>query len=290
MSATVAEAAVARRRPRPLARLRARVGTAGAIATGFLALLALVALLAPLIAPHDPLEQNLTATFADPSGAHLLGTDALGRDVLSRLMWGTRTSLLGPVLVIGLAVAVGTPLAIASAWHGGKVDLVVGRFLDVLFAFPGILLAVLAVALFGPGLVACSLALGIAYMPWLARVTRGAALRERGKPYIAAGEVQGLSGLVLCARHILPNITPLIVAQATVSFGYAFVDLAALSFLGFGVQPPATDWGQLVNSQDAILQGHPEQALYAGGLIVGCVIAVTILGNRLSEDDARPGR
>jgi len=278
----IAPPAAARRAP--LKALHARVGTSGMVAAGFLAFIVLVALLAPVVAPHDPEAQSLSIPFAGPSSDHLLGTDQIGRDLLSRLIWGARSSLLGPLVVVTIAVVVGVPLAITSAWRGGRVDALIGRLLDVMFAFPGVLLAILVVALFGPGLSACAVALGIAYIPWLARVARSAALRERAKPYIAAVEVQGVSGPAICARHLVPNIAHVIVAQATVSFGYALVDLAALSFLGLGVQPPQADWGVMVNSEDSILRGQPDQALYAGLLIVLCVTAITFLGNRITDE------
>lgn len=268
---------------------RSRLGWSGTVAIGFLVALTLIAVLAPLIAPYSPQQMDLASVFAEPSAQHLLGTDDLGRDIFSRLVWGARASLFGPFVVIGLALLLGTPLAIASAWCGGLVDVGIGRFFDIIFAFPGILLAVLTVALFGSGLLPCAVALSIAYMPWLARLTRSAALREGSKAYISAGRVQGFSGLSMCARHIAPNIAPIIIAQATVSFAYAFIDLAALSFLGFGVQPPAADWGLMVNSQSAILLGHPEQAIYAGTLIVLCVMAVTIIGQKLAEDPRQRG-
>jgi peptide/nickel transport system permease protein len=156
--------------------------------------------------------------------------------------------------------------------------------LDILFAFPGILLAVLAAAVFGAGLTAAAVALAIAYMPYVARVLRGAALRERGQPYAAALEVQGVSGTSICLRHIVPNMLPLIVAQATILFGWAMVDLAAISFLGLGVQPPAPNWGVMISeNQPGILQGYPLPALSAGVCIVGVVIAFNILGERLFE-------
>jgi peptide/nickel transport system permease protein len=162
----------------------------------------------------------------------------------------------------------------------------VSRILDVTFAFPGVLLAILAVALFGAGLPAAIIALTIAHMPYIARVVRGAALRERGLPYVEALRVQGFSAFRICARHLLPNLASLIVAQATVSFGYVVVDLAAVSFLGLGVQPPAADWGVMVaGGEPSILQGYPEQSLYAGIMIVITVCAFTILGERLADRD-----
>src|SRR5262249_50976781 len=152
---------------------------------------------------------------------------------------------------------------------GGTVDGCIGWGLDILFAFPGILLAVLAAAVFGAGLPAAAISLAIAYMPYVARVLRGAALKERSQPYVAALEVQGASATTICLRHIVPNIMPLIVAQATILFGYAMVDLAAVSFLGLGVQPPAANWGVMISeNQIGIQQGTPLPALAAGARLL----------------------
>jgi peptide/nickel transport system permease protein len=277
------------RRGRPtslLARARDRVGIGGLVAAVFIVLLALVAILAPVIAPYQPNAQDLLNTSAGPSSAHLLGTDNLGRDLLSRLIWGARPSLLGPLIVIGIATLIAVPVAVISGWMGGKVDLVISRALDLIFAFPGILLAVLVVALWGSGLIPCSIALSIAYMPWIARVCRSGILKERVKPYIAAAEVQGLSGFVICTRHLIPNVAPIIWSQATISFGYALVDLAALSFLGLNIQPPESDWGVMTNNEIALLGGHLAELLIPCAMIVLCVTAVTYFGNRLSSDES----
>ena len=271
-----------------LASMHERVGTGGILAGAFFILVALAAILAPLVAPYGPNHEDLLNIAAGPSASHLLGTDELGRDLLSRLIWGARTSLLGPLIVIGAATAVAIPLAAVSAWMGGPVDLVISRVLDLLFAFPGLLLAILVVALYGEGLVPCSIALAIAYMPWIARVARAGLVRERSKPYIAALEVQGVSGFSICVRHLIPNISSIVWSQVTISFGYALVDLAALSFLGLNIQPPTADWGVMVNNETALLDGHPLEVLYPCLMIVLAVTAVTYLGNRLaSEEDRR---
>ena len=167
--------------------------------------------------------------------------------MLSRLLAGAQSSMLGPLAVVVGALVIGTALAVIAAWRRGAVDAFIGSGLDILFAFPGILLAVLAAAVFGAGLWAAVISLAIAYMPYVARVLRGAALKERSQPYVAALEVQGASATTICLRHIVPNIMPLIVAQATILFGYAMVDLAAVSFLGLGVQPPAPNWGVMIS-------------------------------------------
>ncbi|HEU0195493.1 MAG TPA: ABC transporter permease [Gaiellales bacterium] len=269
---------------RPFTGRLSRIGPVGIASAVIILALSLMAIFAPLIAPHDPNSIDLLHPFAPPSAQHLLGTDDTGRDLLSRLIWGSRTSLVGPLVVVILEVVLGVPLALLAAWRGGWVDGVVSRILDVLFAFPGILLAILVIALFGAGLKSAVVALAIAHMPYLARVTRGAAIRERRLGYVQALEVQGFSAFRISARHLTPNLIPLIVAQATVSFGYVMIDLAGLSFLGLGVQPPTADWGVMVSAgEQNILAGHPAESLYAGALIVITVCAFTLLGERLAD-------
>ena len=259
-------------------------GVAGMISAGVIALATVVAVIGGLIAPFSPTAPNLALAFVGPSGGHLLGFDYEGRDVLSRLLAGAQSSMLGPLAVVGGALVIGTLLAVMAAWRRGLVDAFIGSGLDILFAFPGILLAVLAAAVFGAGLWAAAISLAIAYMPYVARVLRGAALKERSQPYVAALEVQGASATTICLRHIVPNIMPLIVAQATILFGYAMVDLAAVSFLGLGVQPPAPNWGVMISeNQVGIPQGYPLPALAAGACIVAVVIAFNVLGERLFE-------
>ncbi len=243
----------------------------------------LMAVFGPLLAPHDPNTASLADAFVGPGPGHLLGFDGQGRDLLSRLLTGARTSMAGPSLVVAGSVAAGTTLAIAAAWAGGWIDSVISAGLDILFAFPAIVLAILAAATFGTGLLAPALALAIAYTPYIARVLRGAALRERAREYVAACEVQGLSAVAICARHLVPNLLALIVAQATLMFGYAMVDFAAISYLGLGIQPPAADWGVMVASgQLGVLQGYPAESLAAGLCIVVVVVAVNLLGERLA--------
>jgi peptide/nickel transport system permease protein len=260
------------------------IGPAGIASAVVITIATVIALIGPLIAPYSPTSGSLSLNFIGPSGGHLLGYDFEGRDVLSRLLAGARSSMLGPLAVVIGALVLGAVLAVIAAWRRGAVDAVISSAVDILFAFPGILLAVLAAAVFGAGLTAAAIALAIAYMPYVARVLRGAALKERSQPYIAALEVQGASATTICLRHILPNIAPLIVAQATTMFGYAMVDLAAVSFLGLGVQPPAADWGVMISeNQVGIPEGYPLPALAAGACVVAVVIAFNVLGERLFE-------
>jgi peptide/nickel transport system permease protein len=271
------------RSARAVGLLRA-TGPAGIASAIVIAIATFVALFGPLLAPYPPNLPDLSLAWVGPTGGHLLGFDFQGRDVLSRLLAGAQTAILGPLAVVIVSMTAGTLIAVTAAWRRGVTDSVISSGIDILFAFPGILFAVLAAAVFGAGLAAASIALSIAYMPYVARVLRGAALKERSQPYVAALEVQGASAPSICLRHLVPNIAPLIVAQATILFGYAMVDLAAISFLGLGVQPPNPNWGVMISeNQFGILQGYPLPALAAGVCIVTVVIAVNVLGERLFD-------
>jgi peptide/nickel transport system permease protein len=248
-----------------------------------LAGIALCCALAPLTAPYDPNGVNLAVVYAPPSGAHLLGTDAIGRDLLSRLIYGGRTTLLVPLLVTLGAGVTGTALAMTSAWFGGWVDYAIARGFDVLFSFPGILLAILATAVMGPGLPTMTVALVIAYTPYVGRIVRSVAIRQRNLPYISAASLQGGSSVGIWIRHLLPNVAPIVYAQLTLTYAYSLLDAAALSFLGLGIQPPTPDWGVMVSDgETGLTGGHPQESLYAGALIVIVVVAVTVIGNHLA--------
>jgi peptide/nickel transport system permease protein len=245
-------------------------------------LLVALAVFAPLLATHSPNTVDMASASQNPSSAHWLGTDALGRDIYSRLLYGARISLLGPALIILGATVGGVAVALMCAWHGGWLDRVISRVNDILFAFPGLLLAVLAVAVFGTGLTAPVVALAIAYLPYMMRIVRGVAQRERRLPYVAALEASGMSAWRINVRHLLPNLTPFIIAQATAALGSALMDLAAVSFLGLGVQPPTADWGLMVSDgESSLLAGAPGESLMAGGLIVVTVVVFNLLGDTL---------
>ncbi|MEW2403909.1 ABC transporter permease [Streptomyces sp. NPDC046862] len=270
---------------------RSRVDAVSAVLAALLVLLALAAVLAPLIAPYDPAATDILAAGSGPSPAHWLGADDLGRDILSRLLYGARLSLLGPTLIIAAATVLGTALGVASAWLGGWFDAVTSRVLDFFFAFPGLLLSVLAVAMIGSGFLAPVTALAVAYTPYIARVTRTIAVRERTLPYIEALRTHGLGGWAICLRHLTPAVWPVIRAQAAIAFGSALVDLAAVSYLGLGVQPPSAEWGLMVSQgQSALLGGAPWQSLSAGLLIIVVVLAVNTIGERASDSDTAGGR
>lgn len=288
MSATLTTPVASRSRGR---RLGSKLGLWGTIAAVVVVLAAVIAVIGPWITPYDPTFAELSNAWIGPGGGHLLGYDVQGRDVLSRLLAGARPSMLGALMIVLICMAVGSALALVSAWRRGFTDTAVSSGMDILFAFPAILLAALTAAVFGPSLWAAVLSLAVAYTPYVARVLRGAMLRERNQQYIAALEVQGSTGVSICLRHLLPNVLPLIVAQATILFGYAVLDLAVVSYLGLGVQPPNPDWGVMISeNQSGILQSYPLPAFSAGACIVAVVVAMNLLGERLLERSGAASR
>ncbi|MCX5010868.1 ABC transporter permease [Streptomyces sp. NBC_00555] len=273
---------------RPAAAARKRPRTQGSwlhrASLGFAALVVLVALAAPWLAPHDPNAVDFGASLANPSSELLLGGDIGGRDTLSRLIAGARVSLLGPLCVVALSTLLGVVIGVAAAWRGGALDALLSRTSELLLAFPGLLLAMLLVSLYGRGLIAPVIALSLAYTPFVSRLARSLALAEAGKPYLAAYRVQGFSGAWICVRRLVPNIAPVVLAQSTVNFGYALLDLAALSFLGLGVPPLTPDWGAMINDgQSAILEGAPLSALAPCLAVIVTVVAFNVVGERLAD-------
>jgi peptide/nickel transport system permease protein len=270
------EARVRRRRPKPRGLVIAAIAV--------ISTMALAALLAPVLAPYSQSQTDLMNTLSAPSAAHPLGTDSMGRDTLSRLLYGAQLSLLAPLAVVLLTTVVGTIIGLIAARVGGVLDLLLSRGMDIVYAFPALLLAMLSVAIFGPGLVAPVCALAIAYVPFIGRLVRNAAQQEQAKPYVGAHAVMGFSGTWITIRHILPNIVPMLMAQSTLAFGYAMIDLAALSYLGLGVQPPQADWGSMIAaSQSAVLQGSMWSFLFPGVAVILTVLSVNIIGSALTD-------
>lgn len=254
------------------------------IGVGVVAAMTLAALLAPHLAPYPPDQVDLGSVHAGPSAAHWLGTDALGRDLLSRLVFGARTALLGPLLVVVSSTVIGILLGLLAGWRGGWLDAMLGRVFDVVFAFPSLLIAIMAVALFGKGLVAPVIAMSIAYAPFVARLTRSLVTAERSRPYVAAYRVQGFGGAWIAFRRVLPNVTPIVGAQSTLNFGYVLAELAALSFLGLGVQAPTADWGAMINeAQAGLIGGYFLPAVVPAVAVVVVVVAVNVIGEELSD-------
>ena len=259
-------------------------GVVGHAAAVVIAAAATVAVVGRMVAPNDPDRADISNAYVGSSPEHWLGFDGQGRDIFSRILVGARISLAAGFASVAIGGLIGTALGLLAGYYEGWWDRIVMRISDVLFAFPGILLAVLVAAVFGASLTTAALALAVAYTPYIARVVRSAAAREREQPYIAALEVQGHSSWSICIRHLVPNVLPLVVAQATIVFGYAMVDLAAISFIGLGVQAPDTDWGLMVASgQPGTLQGYLAESFSAGLCIVIVVVAFNLLGERLAD-------
>jgi peptide/nickel transport system permease protein len=243
-----------------------------------------MAVFAPLLAPYPPDQTDLLLSLAPPSPAHWLGTNQFGQDTFSRIIYGSRTSLIGPLSIVVLSTVFGIVLGLVAGWRGGWIDAGLSRVFDIAFAFPGLLLAILAVALFGKGLAAPVIAMSIAYTPFVARLVRSLVLQAKSRPYVAAYQVLGFGSAYVATRRLLPNIAPTVLAQSTLNFGYAVIDLAALSFLGLGVQPPTPDWGAMINEgRGAVLSGQPLSAIAPAVAIIIVVVAFNVVGEELAD-------
>ncbi|MEV0618887.1 ABC transporter permease [Nonomuraea sp. NPDC050404] len=254
------------------------------LSSAFLALVVTAAALAPLVAPYQPDAVDFAATLAPMSPEHLLGADQSGRDLFTRILYGARTSLIGPLVLLAIASVLGVALGTLAAWHRGWVDAVVSRLTDVMYAFPGLLFVVLIVAVFGNGMTTAVVALGLAYTPTIAKYTRSVALAECAKPYIDAYRVQGMGGFTICVRHLVPNMARSLVGYLVVLFGEGLMSLATLSFLGFGAQPPSSDWGLMVKEgQPAIVQGAFLPVLVPGAAIALVVVSFNVIGVRVAD-------
>lgn len=231
------------------------------------------------LATHDPNAIDLTKSFQGPSREYLFGTDKTGRDIFSRILYGGRTSLLGALGVVGISVVLGVPLGLFSGFYGGRADAALMRVCDVIVSFPALLLAFVFVAAFGRGLFNAVLALGIIYVPMLAKLTRSLVLVEKSKTYVEAAKSVGFSTLYIIFRQILPNCVSTMLVQLTLDLGYAMLDLAAMSFLGLGVQPPTSDWGAMLEEGRIYLTAHPLMALAPGIAIILTVVALNIFSD-----------
>lgn len=242
------------------------------------------AVLAPWVAPYEPAATDFDAIWLPASPQHWLGTDQLGRDLLSRLIAGARPSLLGAMALLALASLLGTAIGVTAAWYRGWVDTFLARVTDVMFAFPGLLFVVLIIAVFGPGSITAIVGMGLAYAPVIAKFTRAVALEELARPYVDSYRLQGVSATAICVRYVLPNMMPTLVGYLVVLFGEGLMSLASLNFLGFGSQPPSSEWGLMVQeSRAGIIQGVLGPALVPGLTIAIVVVATNVVGVRLSD-------
>lgn len=243
----------------------------------------LVAVFAPLLAPYDPAAQSWTAVRKAPSLAHWMGTDEAGRDILSRIIWGARASLMAGLTSVGIAMAIGVPLGLAAGFLGGIIDGFISRFTDAMLACPFLILAIAFAAFLGPSLTNAMLAIGITAMPLFIRLTRGQVLSIKAEEYVEAASAVGNPQWRIAVRHILPNILPQLMVQATLTIASAIIAEASMSFLGLGLQPPAPSWGSMLNSAQRFLGNAPWMALWPGMAIFVTVLSFNLLGDGLRD-------
>jgi peptide/nickel transport system permease protein len=256
-------------------------------AAGFLLLLVVVALAASWLAPHAPNTQNLERALEGPTGTHWLGTDQLGRDVLTRLMYAARLSLGAAVVAVGIAVIVGVPIGIAGGYFGGWVDRLVVLVADSLMGFPYLILAIGVVGVLGPSLVNAMIAIGVVYVPRLIRVTRSAVLSIRGETYLEASRSVGCTSWSVIVRHVLPNVMPPLLVQVSLMCGFAMLAEASLSFLGLGAQPPSASWGSMLSSSVRYMERQPLLMIWPGLALMLTVLAINLVGDGLRDAFAR---
>jgi len=242
-----------------------------------------IALLAPWIAPHDPVKVNLLQKLASPSLEHWLGTDHLGRDNLTRLMYGARVSLGFATLIFLSSLLIGVIVGSISGYLGGWVDSLLMRLCEGIMAFPNLVLVLGIVGIFGPGLMQVLLALMMVQWVYYARICRNMVVSLKERNFIAAARISGSSSWTIIRRHIIPNVQRPIVVMGTLEMGWAIMDISALSFLGLGIQPPNAEWGAMIHEGTGYIRSHPELMIYPGVLILLVVITFNILGEALSE-------
>jgi peptide/nickel transport system permease protein len=258
--------------------------TKGVIGLALVGVILLVAVFAPLIVSGELANKMyMTERLKGPSLAHPLGTDQLGRDLLFRVMLGSQTSLLIAISAVVTSIVLGLPLGLISGYYGGRVDNVLMRLVDTLLAFPALLLALTISAMLGPNLQNTIIAIGVAFTPFLARIVRGEALRVVQMPYVEAARASGTNDLMMIVRHILPNIMPQIIVQATISLAFAILAEAGLSFLGLGTQPPNSSWGLMIQTSRDYLDRAPWTALVPGAAVALAVLGLNMFGDVLRD-------
>lgn len=260
--------------------LRSRTGVAGAVV---LLIVVLAAVFAFKIAPYSPTRQDFRVERQPPSAQHVMGTDEFGRDVFSRVVWGAQTSLEAGAIAATIALIIGLALGMVAAYYGGRLDNVVMRCMDVVLAFPYILLAIAVVAILGPGLLNAMIAIAIVYVPHYARVVRGSVLSVRARDYVEAARALGAGDRRVMLQHVLPNTLAPVIVQTTLIIGSAIIDTAGLSFLGLGTQPPTPDWGNMLSAGRSYVIDSPWIATFPGLAILVTVLAFNLMGDALRD-------
>ena len=250
---------------------------------GIILALALVALFGALLAPYDPMAMDFGARFAPPSWAHPFGTDDFGRDVFSRVLYGAAVSFQVAFIAVGISGLAGVALGLTAGYRGGWVDDAIMRTMDILFAFPAVLLAITVMAILGRGIENAMIAIAIVYAPIFARVTRGAVISVRDREFVTAARALGQSQLRIMLRHVLPNALGPIIVQTSLSLAFAILAEAALSFFGLGTQPPDPSWGRMLSEGRGYLQQAPWMGIFPGLAIMVSVLGFNTLGDGLRD-------
>jgi ABC-type dipeptide/oligopeptide/nickel transport system permease subunit len=253
------------------------------IGFGGLLLLVLLAAAAPLISPYSPIEQNYDALRQPPSAEYLFGTDDVGRDIFTRVLWGGQQSLTVGVLAVAIAVTGGVVIGLISGYYGGWVDVIIQRLVEVIMAFPAILFLFSIVAVLGPGLNTVMVGVGLAFIPSYARLVRASVMANRGLEYVVASRALGATDRQIMVRHILPNIIAPVIIYATLSLGGAILLTAGLSFLGLGAQPPAPEWGAMLLYGRAQLRQSWWMSFFPGLAIFIAIMCINLLGDGLRD-------
>jgi ABC-type dipeptide/oligopeptide/nickel transport system permease subunit len=278
---TVPQVAARRAQGRVVRRfLRHRAGLVGLV---FVVLAVATAVFAPAIAPRDPIRADFLNVRQAPSATYRLGTDDLGRDILSRVIWGARASLLAGVISVSIAVGVGVPLGLASGYFRGRLDELIMRLTDALLAFPFLILAIALAAALGPSLQNAMIAIGIVTTPGFIRLTRGQVLAAREEEFVQAARAAGASDPRIMFLHILPNTLAPLLVQASLAIATAIIAESALSFLGLGQQPPAPSWGSMLNTAQSFLERAPWMAIWPGLAIFVTVLSFNLVGDALRD-------
>ncbi len=268
-------------RRRALRRLGRR--PAAMLGLAFVVFFVLIAIFAPWVAPYDPLATSWSAVRKAPSWAHWFGTDELGRDVLARVIWGTRASLLAGVVSVSISIALGVPIGLIAGYAGGWTDALISRVTDAMLATPFLILAIALAAFLGPSLTNAMIAIGISATPILIRLTRAQVLAVKVEDYVEAARALGNPHLRIAVRHILPNVIPPLIVQSTLAIAAAVIAEASLSFLGLGQQPPAPSWGSMLNTAKNYVEQAPWMAVWPGLSIFLLVLSFNLLGDGLRD-------
>jgi peptide/nickel transport system permease protein len=239
--------------------------------------------LAPWLSPYDPIQTSWSAIRKAPSAAHWFGTDDIGRDVLSRVVWGTRASLLAGVVSVSISLLLGVPIGLAAGFIGGFVDALISRITDAFLACPFLILAIAMAAFLGPSLTNAMIAIGVSATPVFVRLTRGQVQGVKVEDYIEAARALGNPPLRIAWRHVLPNVLPPVIVQATLAIAAAIIAEASLSFLGLGQQPPAPSWGSMLNTAKNYVDNAPWMAIWPGLAIFLLVLSFNLLGDGLRD-------